>query len=227
MWVFKPELAYKIHREEVLVIPYIYKITNKLNDKCYIGKTIYTIEKRFKQHIRDSKKENTLNRPLYQAFKKYGIDNFQVEKVEECKAEALEEREKYWIEYYGSFKYGYNATTGGDGKPYLDYDLVYNLYKEGKSITEIVELTNYSADSCRHILHLKNISTEELTDRGKKNQKRQIAQIDIETEKIIAIYTSIADAYRILGKQHSGHIASVCKGQRKTAYGFKWKYIDA
>ena len=66
-----------------------------------------------------------------------------------------------------------------------------------------------------------NISTEELTDRGKKNQKRQIAQIDIETEKIIAIYTSIADAYRILGKQHSGHIASVCKGQRKTAYGFK------
>ena len=44
-----------------------------------------------------------------------------------------EEREKYWIEYYGSFKNGYNATVGGDGKPYIDYDLVVATYRELKN----------------------------------------------------------------------------------------------
>ena len=98
-----------------------------------------------------------MNRPLYQAFKKYGIDNFQVEKIEECKAEALEEREKYWIEYYGSFKNGYNATLGGDGKPYLDYDLICAMYKELQDCSKIANILHIDAGHISDILKSRHI----------------------------------------------------------------------
>lgn len=51
-----------------LVTPYIYKITNSINGKAYIGKTMGTPEKRFKEHIADSKRDRYANRPLYKAF---------------------------------------------------------------------------------------------------------------------------------------------------------------
>lgn len=85
-------------------MPYIYKITNKINGKMYIGKTIFTVEQRWKEHQKDSRRRDFEKRPLYSAIKKYGIENFSIEEVEECPIEILSEREKYWIEYYGSFK---------------------------------------------------------------------------------------------------------------------------
>ena len=117
---------------------YIYKITNKINNKIYIGKTEFSIEKRWAEHCRDSKKKEEKNRPLYRAFNKYGIENFKIELIEETN--NPEEKEKYWIEYYGSFKNGYNATMGGDGKRYCDYDLIYTLYNEGLNIKEIANI---------------------------------------------------------------------------------------
>ena len=91
---------------------YIYKITNTINGKIYIGKTNRTVEERFKEHCRKSERERSEQRPLYNAMNKYGIKNFIIEQIEECPYDIASEREKYWIEYYGSFKYGYNATLG-------------------------------------------------------------------------------------------------------------------
>lgn len=119
---------------------YIYKITNNINGKIYIGKTSNTIEQRFKRHCLDSLKYK--ERPLYRAFNKYGISNFSIEQIEECSPEQASDREIYWIEYFGSFKYGYNATKGGDGKTYLDYDLIYQTYNQTKSIIKTAKLCN-------------------------------------------------------------------------------------
>ena len=94
----------------------IYIITNDINDKVYVGKTMHSIEKRFKEHCKDSKKERNEKRPLYNAMNKYGIKHFKISLLEECDSENAEEREIYWIEYYNSYKNGYNATKGGDGK---------------------------------------------------------------------------------------------------------------
>ena len=80
--------------------------------------------------MRDSHRLEYANRPLYRAFKKYGIDNFQLSIIEECNDIEVDAKEIYWIEYYGSFKYGYNATLGGDGKHYCDYDLIFALYDQ-------------------------------------------------------------------------------------------------
>ena len=205
-------------------MPYIYKITNQINNKVYIGKTLETIESRWKEHIKDSKRERCEKRPLYAAFNKYGIDNFIIEEVEECPTETLNEREIYWIEYYHSFKNGYNATTGGDGKPYCNYDLIYALYKEGFSLKEISKKLNYGPDTCSKALKTFGITKEELIENGKNKIRKTIIQLDKDTEEVLQIFSSLKEACESLGKQSSGHIAAVCQGKRKTAYGFKWKY---
>ena len=134
-------------------MPYIYKIINNVNQKIYIGKTTRTIEERFKEHCKDYKKRDLEKRPLYRAMKKYGIENFSIELVEET--DNPEEREKYWIEYYGSFKNGYNATIGGDGKPYIDYDLVAATYKELKIQKAVAKKLNISEDTVSRVLRIK------------------------------------------------------------------------
>lgn len=203
---------------------YIYKITNQINGKIYIGKTMGSIESRWQEHVRDSNKKHCKNRPLYRAFNKYGIDKFSIEIIEQCDAEFASDRECYWIEYYGSFKYGYNATKGGDGKQYCDYDLVYALYDQGLMIKDIVKITNYSADTCRIALDNFHITAEMRKARATEKLAKVVLQIDKDTDVIIRAYPSITEAYRALNKPHSGHIAEVCTGKRKTAYGYKWRY---
>lgn len=101
----------------------IYKITNLKNNKIYIGKS-ENIERRWKGHKEDSfcsKKrweENKRGERTYfhKALRKNGVDAFSWEIIEECKKEELNDKEKYWIAFYNTFKgYGYNQTEGGDG----------------------------------------------------------------------------------------------------------------
>lgn len=206
-------------------MPYIYKITNDINNKVYIGKTAQSIQARWKEHCKDYLRESKEIRPLYRAMSKYGLEHFSIEQVEECSLEELPDREIYWIEIYGSFKYGYNATLGGDGKRYCDYDLIYSLYKQKKSIREISKITGYTQDTCRVALDSFSISSDIRKRNGWDSICKQVAKLDKDTKSILKIYASIKEAYQDLGKQHSGHIAEVCSGKRKTAYGFSWKYI--
>lgn len=99
-------------------IGYIYKITNTINNKCYIGQTSKTIEKRWREHVAMSIRTDRpdYKYPLYRALRKYKSENFVVEKIEECNIEKLNEREIYWIEFYDSYKNGYNQDMGGGGR---------------------------------------------------------------------------------------------------------------
>lgn len=96
----------------------IYKITNLINGKCYIGQSI-NIEKRWKNHqvVATNPNDNGYNYPLYQAIRKYGQKNFSWEVIEECDKNSLDEREIYWISYYNSYNNGYNQTLGGNNIP--------------------------------------------------------------------------------------------------------------
>lgn len=96
----------------------IYKITNKINGNAYIGLSV-DIENRWKSHktrYKDATNKE-YDKVLYQAFRKYGIENFDFEIIEECDISELQEREKYWIAYYDTYFHGYNVTPGGD---YID-----------------------------------------------------------------------------------------------------------
>lgn len=95
----------------------VYKITNTINNKIYIGQTTETIEKRFKRHCGYQLNDNTY---LHRAMKKYGIENFIIEKIDcATNQEELNEKEFYWIHYYNSDVDGYNLKSsigkcGGD-----------------------------------------------------------------------------------------------------------------
>ena len=79
----------------------IYKITNTLNGKVYIGQTSLTIEERFNNHIK--KARIYTNRYLYDAMNHYGYEKFIIEKIEDCINRVdMDSKEKYWIQHYKS-----------------------------------------------------------------------------------------------------------------------------
>ena len=95
---------------------YIYKITNRINNKVYIGLTSVEISERFQQHKNCALRHDN-DYPLYTSMRKYGIENFYIETIDETNnREELGEKEKYYIALYNStdIKYGYNQTAGGE-----------------------------------------------------------------------------------------------------------------
>lgn len=88
----------------------IYKITNLVNNKCYIGQAKDIHERYFNHHQYDYKR---LDYQIYQAMRKYGLTNFSIEVVELCDSSELNEKEIYWINKLNSFQNGYNMTLGG------------------------------------------------------------------------------------------------------------------
>jgi len=85
----------------------IYKITKKENGKSYIGQS-NNIERRFKEH------RHKTDIPIELAIQKYGVDAFEYKIIEECSLDELDEKEKYWIAYYNTYKgFGYNCNEGG------------------------------------------------------------------------------------------------------------------
>lgn len=203
---------------------YIYKITNTINQKVYIGKTLLTPEERFKEHLADYERQRCEKRPLYSAFKKYGIKNFVLETVEECSEQTVNEREEYWIQYYNSYHYGYNATRGGDGKRYADYDLIFALYNQGKNSKQIKELTGYDIQTIATALKSNGITEKDRIKRGRQCVSRPVVMLDRNTLKELRVFSSITEAEEFLGCR--GHISDVCNGKRKTSNGYSWKYLN-
>lgn len=214
-------------------MPYIYKITNNINGKIYIGMTYRTIQERWKEHQNDCSRRQVENRPLYRAMNKYGIENFSIEIIE--KTNQPEERERYWIEQLGSFKYGYNATLGGDGKPYIDYNLVIKTYKEVQNIAEVSRILNIDVSTISKILHRNKIKIKSSTEIIKEKYGKPVGMYS-NTGELLKTFSTLTDAARYLIESNkvpsystlkgiAAHIGQVCKGKRKTAYKYIWKYI--
>lgn len=90
----------------------IYKITNLENQKCYVGQAA-NIADRWKQHIkRGIGAEAPTRNKLYPAMLQYGVENFAFEIVEECSRDKLNEREKFWTDYFGAQEFGYSIRKG-------------------------------------------------------------------------------------------------------------------
>lgn len=97
----------------------IYKCTNKLNGKVYIGQTIQSFEKRIGDHRRTSTYSPKDCPALYNAFKKYGFESFTWEIIHTAETlEELNEKEIFWIKEHNSVdsKFGYNCCLGGGGR---------------------------------------------------------------------------------------------------------------
>lgn len=142
----------------------IYKIENLINHKCYIGQSIH-IEERWKQHLTPSVYANPFkpfyNYPLYRAFRKYGIENFNFKIIEKCSKELLNEREIFWIKQYNSYFNGYNQTIGGQGfkkelPPVYQYDIYGNFIKGYDNVAQAAELLQINSTTIYNCLNENN-----------------------------------------------------------------------
>jgi group I intron endonuclease len=136
----------------------IYKITNSINSKSYVGKTNGCIFVRFNQHVSESTKARSINRPLYRAFNKHGVANFSVELIEEVAEEEAATREIYWVAAFDTYKTGYNATIGGDTGSFLNKELIVKTYEELGSGAAVARKLGCHISSVYNILSYCNVT---------------------------------------------------------------------
>ena len=204
---------------------FIYKITNLIDNKVYIGLTTRTVEARWKEHCRHGSQQ------IDDAIQLYGIENFQIETLEECDESILDDREKYWIDYYDSFKNGYNNTYGGRGNNFImtdKSDIVLQLWGDGLTINKIVEKTSLNVETVRGYLNKNGITKEQIRERANYyiglSKSRPVLQYDLDGNFIKEWNTAIEAANTL--NLNSKYITSTCRGHQKTYSGMKWKYKD-
>lgn len=217
----------------------IYKIENLVNHKCYIGQSV-NCSQRWSQHRSMLRHNNHENQHLQNAWNKYGEDNFQHEILEECLQEQLNDREKYWIDYYQSYKRsnGYNISMEENGSiynPILQFDLSGNFIKEWSRPIEAANKTNICVNTIYGCLNKKHknagkyiwVRKDDYTDKNSlswylKDQVNQnVLQYDI-NGKFIKQWNTLADAVRAYGNT----VSQCCVHEVRTAYGFIWKYTN-
>lgn len=185
----------------------IYAIINKVNGKIYIGKT-YEKKESFKAYTKPSNLKSCTY--LWNAFKKYGIGNFNLKIIEDFENydnDRLLYREKFWIAYYGSLgKNGYNAVADS---------------LEGLGYIRTEETKRKHSKALRGNIRL--------------HKRKPIKQLDKNTGELIKIWSGVDEAaVGITGKKKAGgNIIGALKGRNdchgrpiKNAYGFRWEYVD-
>ena len=140
---------------------FIYKITNTINGKSYLGQTIQNVKERFYQHCATKCSKAVSNMAIHRAIKKYGKSNFTVEVIEEIDSANLNDRERYWIKYYNSYNNGYNSTKGGqDGcKSFKDLDVesIIKEYNTGKSLRTLGTIFKVDKQTIKDLLIRHNV----------------------------------------------------------------------
>ena len=232
----------------------IYKATNLINNKSYIGQTTTSLKQRKKEHETSSKLTY-----FHLAIKKYGKENFTWEILENnLTFDILNEREKYWIKFYKSNDktFGYNLTEGGDNQDALNKwrqenpELALIKAKEGWLKMKQILVNNPEKEKIRkekakqgiqkyHKEHKKEIQERSyniflknkdiaLQNLQKANKERSKSVLCLETG---IIYNSISEAGKLTNTSPS-NISLCCHGKRKSAGKDKngkklhWQFIE-
>lgn len=210
---------------------YIYVITNQINGKQYVGKTNTTIEERWRHHQNDS--ERYASRPLYRAFKKYGIENFSIKELEQCSSQEAPSLEIYWIGKLNTYENGYNATRGGDGSTLYDYKELAEAYLKYHNLTKVAEYFQCDPETVRRACLEYDI---EIQNGGAAAFGKAVIMCDKKTKEPIQDFINMTKAAEYLiqhnittaqPKHISTSISRSANGQRKTAYGYIWKYKES
>jgi len=215
---------------------FIYKATNTVNGKMYIGQTSRTIDVRWKEHLndafgRDKEKENPS--VFHRAILKYGKDAFQIEQIEECDSADLDERERYWIEHYGTYEDGYNADFGGrsnKGHPIYQYAIDGTFIRGFDTLGDAQEaiggktiMISNKKPNCSNGGYLWRRYKVDKLELDRKQYKGQIHQYALDG-KYIRSFDRIMDASVSCGAKSCTLIGQVCKGERRIAFGYRWSY---
>ena len=181
----------------------------------YIGQTAHEdFQVRLNGHISDVK--NGRKRHMYNAIRKYGWEQFTIEIVHNFPKqgnwqERLDELEIQEISQRGTLAPGgYNNETGGNKNKVLHEDTK--------------ELMSAVRSGERHAMFGKH-HQDEAKDLLRDANRKEVQQWSKDGTELIRTFASIEDATRETGADGS-HICKVCKGERKTAGGFHWKFVQ-
>ena len=179
---------------------FIYKISNSINNKVYVGQTIRPIEERFKRHINDAI-NNILDTHFARAIRKYGRENFKIELID-C-AETQDElniKEQYWIRYFDSINNGYNETDA--------------LYKCGGN--------TYASKSKEELIEIsKKIKDTKLG--GKNPNAKKIKCKNINTGEELH-FESASDCQRYFNETNHNFIIRRCRKHIRSLYKQQWAF---
>ena len=178
---------------------FIYKITNDINDKVYIGMTTRSIEVRWKEHIRHS------SQFIDAAIQQLGKEHFKIEVIEECSEEEVDEKEIYWIKFYNSYEEGYNITLGGRDEKMImtnKVDEVLEWWNKGLTVNKIVKETGLNVETVRGYLNKSGIDHEQIRQRANiyigKAKSNPVGQYDLD-DNLIKTWESQAQIRREKG----------------------------
>ena len=215
---------------------FIYCITNKINQKKYIGKTTFSVEKRWNEHLNDYKRKHLEKRALYEAMNKYGANNFICEELCECSNDILDIKEQEYIELFQTYHYGYNLTIGGDGKILYNYKDIIEYYLNNKvTIKDTAKYFNCSTDTIKDVLVKYNVKIRNLHKEnfyGSCLKPKEIFCFTKENE-FVKQFCSVKEASewifengkcKTINSGVRGHISDCANGKITTAYGYIWKY---
>lgn len=207
----------------------IYKITNKINGKIYIGQSC-NIEKRLQDHKYHATCTSKPAHYIDRAIKKRGVDNFDYEVIEECKIEELNDREIYWIKYFDSSnsEKGYNLSLGGKGVYKHSRDEISSLWDLGLSEKEISEKLDIPTTTLSTILTSElNIDKAEIRGRSSKLLQKRIEKYSLDGE-YVETYDSAKEAASSCNRNDTRNIRGVCSQEDgyNSAYGYLWKYEE-
>jgi group I intron endonuclease len=198
-------------------MPFVYSIKCKLEPyKEYIGQTTQDdFQIRLNGHISDV--NNGRKRHLYNAIRRHGWDQFQIEILysfprEGNWEERLDELEIQEIAQRGTLAPGgYNNETGGNKNKVLHEDTK--------------ELMSSVRSGERHAMFGKH-HQEEAKELLKEANRKEVQQWSKDGTQLLRTFRSVEEAMCMSGADGS-HIAKVCKKERKTAGGFQWKFVQA
>lgn len=226
----------------------IYGIRNKQNGKWYVGQAV-DIEKRWREHKKQSKQYANAGLKLQRAFAKHGHAGFEWIVLEECSPDKLDEREAYWIAQKGSFENGYNMTLGGGGR--RGYTLSPetrakigeanrgpNNWLYGKSLPEETREKISASNKGKRTGQKASDETRNKQSASHKGRKFtddhraaiSAAAINKKTKPVRCIdtgkeYPGMHEAERQTGISATC-ICRCCKGQKQHAGGMRWEYIN-
>ena len=202
---------------------YIYKITNLINNKIYIGLTTRTVEMRWKEHVRGTQY-------IDNAIKEFGKENFIIETIEECEDDVADDREIYWIQYYDSYHNGYNYTLGGRDNKLIMTDKVQevlDLWNQGLTVNRIIEKTKLNVETVRGYLNKNGIDHAQIKARANifigKAKAKAVGQFDLEGN-LIKTWESQAQIIRETGISKST-IQRAIQNKDKVVNNSYWRLI--
>lgn len=190
--------------------PCIYKITNLVDGKVYIGQTTVGFEKRIREHLYKLRNDKHKNEHLQRAYNKFGETNFVFEILQECEIKEIDSLECYWIELFESTdrSYGYNFENGGNK----------NKKHHAETLTKLSEL---SKRNWENPIYLKKMAERIERMTGSKNPAA-IKVICVNDGKIFDALSEAAEYYNISNK----YISRVCKGERYSTNGLQFAHYE-